>query len=153
MANPAQVVGFQRPWQHGPRRPTAAQAGHSPKPTAAYSGPGWSTRALGVENRTWILTDGRAAWSGFGMGEQWRAQFDAEVSFANGGGLRTEGFRLDIPGQEITDDDLATLFVRHLGLLMVAEVRISAKTILEEPHRGGRGSRSIGRRPLTGWSS
>ncbi|WP_433537048.1 cyclase family protein [Micromonospora sp. CA-249363] len=72
------------------------------------------------------------------MGEQWRAQFDAEVSFANGGGLRTEGFRLDIPGQEISDDDLAALFVRHLGLLMVAEVRISAKTIINEPHKGGR---------------
>ncbi|MGV9211315.1 cyclase family protein [Micromonospora sp. RB23] len=73
------------------------------------------------------------------MGEQWRVQFDADVSFANGGGLRTEGFRLDIPGPEITDDDLAALFVRHLGLLMVAEVRISAKTIIEERHKGGRG--------------
>ncbi|MGW3892891.1 cyclase family protein [Micromonospora chokoriensis] len=73
------------------------------------------------------------------MGEQWRAQFDAEVSFANGGGLRTEGFRLDIPGQDISDEDLAALFVRHLGLLMVAEVRISAKSIFEEPHKGGRG--------------
>ncbi|MET8306548.1 cyclase family protein [Micromonospora sp. NPDC005173] len=73
------------------------------------------------------------------MSGQWRAQFDAEVSFANGGGLRTEGFRLDIPGREITDEDLAALFVRHLGLLMVAEVRISAKTIIEEPHKGGRG--------------
>ncbi|MEU7756079.1 cyclase family protein [Micromonospora sp. NPDC049171] len=70
---------------------------------------------------------------------QWRAQFDAQVSFANGGGLRTEEFRLDIPGPEISDDDLAVLFVRHLGLLMVAEVRISAKTIIEEPHKGGRG--------------
>ncbi|MFG1881847.1 helix-turn-helix domain-containing protein [Micromonospora sp. NPDC049102] len=57
-----------------------------------------------------------------GTGEQWRAQFDAQVSFANGGGLRTEGFRLDVPGQEISDDDLAALFVRYLGLLMVAEV-------------------------------
>ncbi|MFF5177484.1 cyclase family protein [Micromonospora sp. NPDC000316] len=73
------------------------------------------------------------------MGEQWRAQFDAEVSFANGGGLRTEGFRLDIPGREISDEDLAALFVRHLGLLMVAEVHVSAKTIIEEPHKGGRG--------------
>ncbi|MEV4655383.1 cyclase family protein [Micromonospora sp. NPDC049301] len=73
------------------------------------------------------------------MGGQWRAQFDAEVSFANGGGLHTEGFRLDIPGREITDEDLAVLFVRHLGLLIVAEVRISAKTIIEEPHKGGRG--------------
>lgn len=85
------------------------------------------------------MTGGLLTWSGFGVDEQWRAQFDAEVSFANGGGLRTEGFRLDIPGQEISDDDLAALFVRHLGLLMVAEVRISAKTIIEEPHKGGRG--------------
>ncbi|MEH0970810.1 cyclase family protein [Micromonospora sp. CPCC 205546] len=73
------------------------------------------------------------------MGEQWRAQFDAEVTFANGGGLRTDGFRLDIPGRDIADDDLAALFVRHLGLLMVAEVRITGKTLVEEPHKGGRG--------------
>ncbi|MEV6370224.1 cyclase family protein [Micromonospora musae] len=73
------------------------------------------------------------------MSEQWRAQFDAEVSFANGGGLRTEGFRLDLPGREIGDADLAALLVRHLGLLMVAEVRISNVTIIQEPHKGGRG--------------
>ncbi|MFI5486479.1 MULTISPECIES: cyclase family protein [Micromonospora] len=73
------------------------------------------------------------------MGEEWRAQFDAEVSFANGGGLRTDGFRLDIPGREISDADLGALLVRHLGLLMVAEVRISNKTIIQEPHKGGRG--------------
>ncbi|WP_446218374.1 cyclase family protein [Micromonospora sp. IBHARD004] len=73
------------------------------------------------------------------MAEQWRARFDAEVDFANGGGLRTEGFRLDIPGPEISDDDLGILFVRHLGLLMVADVRITEKTIIKEPHKGGRG--------------
>ncbi|MEU6206077.1 cyclase family protein [Micromonospora musae] len=73
------------------------------------------------------------------MSEQWRAQFDAEVSFANGGGLRTEGFRLDLPGREISDAALAALLVRHLGLLMVAEVRISNVTIIQEPHKGGRG--------------
>ncbi|PZG19335.1 cyclase [Micromonospora craterilacus] len=70
--------------------------------------------------------------------DQWRAQFDAEVVFANGGGLTTEGFRLDIPGDGIDDADLAVLFVRHLGLLMVAEVRITNKTIIEEAHKGGR---------------
>ncbi|MFC0004575.1 cyclase family protein [Micromonospora siamensis] len=73
------------------------------------------------------------------MTEQYRAQFDAEIAFANGGGLRTEGFRLDIPGPEITDEALAALLVRHLGLLMVAEVRISEKTIIREAHKGGRG--------------
>ncbi|WP_446212685.1 cyclase family protein [Micromonospora sp. IBSANI012] len=73
------------------------------------------------------------------MGKQYRAQFDAEVTFANGGGLRTDGFRLDIPGPEIDDAALAALFVRHLGLLMVADVRITGRTIIEEPHKGGRG--------------
>ena len=73
------------------------------------------------------------------MAGEYRAQFDADVRFANGGGLRTEGFRLDIAGREITDEELAALFVRHLGLLMVAEVRIDNKMIIEEPHKGGRG--------------
>ena len=73
------------------------------------------------------------------MAAEYRAVFDAEVVFANGGGLRTEGFRLDIPGPEIDDAGLGALFVRHLGLLMVAEVRITNKTIIEEPHKGGRG--------------
>ncbi|TDB72718.1 cyclase family protein [Micromonospora sp. KC723] len=73
------------------------------------------------------------------MTGQHRAQFDADITFANGGGLRTDGFRLDIPGPQIDDDELAALLVRHLGLLMVDEVRISNKTIIEEPHKGGRG--------------
>ncbi|MEU5938333.1 hypothetical protein ABZ807_03940 [Micromonospora sp. NPDC047548] len=37
------------------------------------------------------------------MTGQYRARFDAEVTFANGGGLRTDGFRLDIPGRKIDD--------------------------------------------------
>jgi arylformamidase len=91
------------------------------------------------------------------MAEQWRAQFDAEVSFTNGGGLRTEGFRLDIPGREISDDELGVLFVRHLGLLMVAEVWITEKTIIDEAHKGGRGvhntTASAGGRPAGGAGS
>ncbi|SCE73495.1 cyclase family protein [Micromonospora mirobrigensis] len=75
---------------------------------------------------------------------EYRAVFDAEVVFANGGGLRTDGFRLDVPGPEITDEELAALLVRHLGLLMVAEVRISDRSIVEEPHEGGRGVSGLG---------
>ncbi|MCZ7439742.1 cyclase family protein [Micromonospora sp. WMMC241] len=70
---------------------------------------------------------------------EYRAVFDAEVVFANGGGLRTDGFRLDVPGPDVTDDELAALLVRHLGLLMVGEVRVSNRSVVEEPHRGGRG--------------
>lgn len=71
--------------------------------------------------------------------EQWRARFDAEVTFANGGDLRVRDFRLDIPGADIGDDELAELFVRHLGLLMVDKVRISGRRPLREPHKGSRG--------------
>jgi kynurenine formamidase len=70
----------------------------------------------------------------------WRAQFDAEVTFTNGGTLQAQDFRLDIPGPEIADDALAELFVRHLGLLMVDQVRIRSKVLLREPHKGSRGA-------------
>ncbi len=73
------------------------------------------------------------------MTDEYRVQFDADVSFANGGGLRTEGFRLDIDGADISDDDLAAYFVAHLGLLLVSEVRLTNKQILREPHMGSRG--------------
>ena len=71
--------------------------------------------------------------------EQWRVGFDAEVTFVNGGALQAQGFRLDVPGDSISDDDLAEEFVRHLGLLMVGAVRISSKTLIREPHKGSRG--------------
>jgi len=74
-----------------------------------------------------------------GVSEQWRVQFDAEVTFGNGGDLRVRDFRLDIPGTDIDDGELAELFVRHLGLLMVDKVRISGKRLLREPHKGSRG--------------
>ncbi|WP_419994691.1 cyclase family protein [Streptomyces boninensis] len=71
--------------------------------------------------------------------EQWRVEFDAEVAFANGGALQVQGFRLDVPGDSIEDGELAELFVRHLGLLMVGEVAISNKRMVREAHKGGRG--------------
>ena len=55
---------------------------------------------------------------------EYRAVFDAEVTFANGGGLQAQGFRLDVPGPDVTEAQLAELFVRHLGLLMVGGVRV-----------------------------
>ncbi|WP_328997766.1 cyclase family protein [Kribbella sp. NBC_00709] len=72
--------------------------------------------------------------------EDWRVQFDAAVTFANGGGLQAQGFRLDASGPELSDSDLGELFVRHLGLLMVDKVAISNKQLLREPHKGSRGT-------------
>ena len=79
--------------------------------------------------------------------EQWRVEFDAEVTFANGGDLRVRGFRLDIRDSDIGDEQLGELFVRHLGLLMVGEVRISGKRLIQEQHKGSRGTAATGRTP------
>jgi len=84
---------------------------------------------------------------------EWRVRFDAEVTFGNGGGLQVQDFRLDLPAAliagagseangaepELADEFVAELLIRHLGLLMVEDVRISAKELLREPHRGSRG--------------
>jgi kynurenine formamidase len=67
-----------------------------------------------------------------------RAEFDADVTFLNGGALQTQGFRLDVPGPDVTEADLAARFVRHLGLLMVDQVRLSGVRVFEEAHKGSR---------------
>jgi arylformamidase len=69
---------------------------------------------------------------------EYRAVFDADITFANGGGLQAQGFRLDIPAQDVSEADLADRFVRHLGLLMVEQVRLRNVAVVAEPHRGSR---------------
>ncbi|MET0673060.1 MAG: cyclase family protein [Microbacterium pygmaeum] len=68
-----------------------------------------------------------------------RAVFDFDIRFANGGGLTGEGFRLDLPGADISTADLELLLVRHLGLTLVGSVEITGLEIVEEAHRGSRG--------------
>lgn len=68
--------------------------------------------------------------------------FDADVTFRNGGGLQVQRFRLDVPGSDVAESELATLLVRHLGLLMVDQVRLSEVSVVAEPHRGSRGGPS-----------
>jgi len=75
-----------------------------------------------------------------------RAVFDARVAFANGGGLTAEGFRLDLPTGDETQDEIGRLFVTHLGLAMVGTVELDNLEILQEQHKG---SRAIEARPTT----
>ena len=70
---------------------------------------------------------------------QFRAHFDARVTFANGGGLTAEGFRIDLPGPDADDALVGRLFVQHLGLALVGSVEIENFEIVEEAHRGTRG--------------
>ena len=66
---------------------------------------------------------------------QHRVQFDFEIEFSNGGDLRGRGFRLDIPGQDISDAALIDHLVDDMRLLMVERVRIGNKRIIVEPHK------------------
>ena len=70
---------------------------------------------------------------------EYRAHFDAEIDFVNGGGLRAEGFRLDLPSADLTEAQIGDLLVRHLGLALVGSVALSNLEIVEELHRGSRG--------------
>jgi hypothetical protein len=56
---------------------------------------------------------------------EYRAAFDASVTFANGGGLTVHGFRVDVPDPGIGEAGIAALFVASLGLLMTESVRLS----------------------------
>lgn len=76
----------------------------------------------------------------------YRAVFDARVTFANGGGLTAEGFRLDLPTGDETEQEIGRLFVTHLGLAMVATVELDNFEIVKEQHKG---SRAIEARPTT----
>jgi len=64
-----------------------------------------------------------------------RVQFDFEIEFTNGGGLQGQDFRLDIEGDDISDEELAKYIVEDMRLLMVGEVRILNKKIINEKHK------------------
>jgi arylformamidase len=66
---------------------------------------------------------------------QRRVKFDFEVDFSNGGGLQGQDFRLDIEGEDISEEQLARYIVEDMRLLMVEEVRILNKEIVAERHK------------------
>jgi len=64
-----------------------------------------------------------------------RVKFDFEIDFINGGGIQGQGFRLDIEGDDISNQELAEYIVKDMRLLMVGEVRILNKEIIIEKHK------------------
>jgi hypothetical protein len=50
-----------------------------------------------------------------------RVLFDFEVEFTNGGGIQGQEFRLDIDGDDISDEELARYIVKDMRLLMVVK--------------------------------
>jgi arylformamidase len=73
---------------------------------------------------------------------EYRASFDASVTFANGGGLTATGFRVDVPSPDVDEAGIAALFVASLGLLMTKSVELSNVEVFAEPHKGTRGGPS-----------
>lgn len=71
-----------------------------------------------------------------------RVQFDFEIDFSNGGGIRGHDFRLDIAGDAISDRELADYLVADMRLLMVGAVRIRNKRIIVEAHKRAAAPRS-----------
>ena len=55
---------------------------------------------------------------------QYRAELDFGITFSNGGGLRGEGFRIDITDPGLTEDELGAALIADLGLLMADRVEI-----------------------------
>jgi hypothetical protein len=64
-----------------------------------------------------------------------RVKIDFEIDFSNGGGIQGQDFRLDIEGDDISDEKLAEYIVEDMRLLMVKEVRILRKEIIIEKHK------------------
>jgi arylformamidase len=66
---------------------------------------------------------------------QFRAELDFEITFANGGRLSGEGFRIDVAGPDLDDDELSAALIMDLGLLMADEVRISRRRVFPDRHK------------------
>jgi uncharacterized protein YndB with AHSA1/START domain len=73
---------------------------------------------------------------------RYRAVFDAEVVFSNGGGLQAQGFRVDIPDRDTTAERVGELFVASLDLLMSESITVRNLRVIEEAHKGTRGGPS-----------
>jgi arylformamidase len=73
---------------------------------------------------------------------EYRASFDATIRFSNGGDLTARGFRVDVPSADVSEADIAALFVASLGLLMTDTVELDHVEVFAEPHKGTRGGPS-----------
>jgi kynurenine formamidase len=67
---------------------------------------------------------------------EYRAQFDATVTFSNGGELSARDFRVDVPHAEVSTAEVGALFVASLSLLMVDRVEVTRLRVFPEQHKG-----------------
>lgn len=70
---------------------------------------------------------------------EYRAHFNAVVRFPDGGSLSAEEFRLDLLSAEVSEAEVARLFVHHLGLSPAGSVHLTGLRVVEEAHIPSRG--------------
>jgi arylformamidase len=71
----------------------------------------------------------------------YRAEFDADVTFRDGGGLRAQRFRVDVPHHDVTEAEIAALFLDACRLPDTERVELSGIRVFAEP-RPEAGTRS-----------
>jgi len=64
-------------------------------------------------------------------GGERRVVFDFEVEFLNGGGVQGQDFRLDVHGEDASDESVARTLVAGLRLLMVKQVHILNRRLVD----------------------
>ncbi|TFC90063.1 hypothetical protein E3T19_06860 [Cryobacterium sp. TMT4-31] len=64
------------------------------------------------------------------------------------GGLQAQRFRVDVPGPDVSSEEIARLFVTPLDLLMTESAVVKNVRIIEEAHKGTRGGPGDPRRPV-----
>ena len=78
-------------------------------------------------------------------GPEYRAVFDADVTFANGGGLSAHDFRVDVPSADVSAEAVGRLFIASLDLLLSESVEVRNLRIIQEHHKGTRNGPSDSR--------
>jgi arylformamidase len=66
--------------------------------------------------------------------DDYRAELDFEIIFANGGSLRGREFRIDIAHPGMTEEELAEALVRDLGVLTAQGVDIHSRQVMRARH-------------------
>jgi arylformamidase len=67
---------------------------------------------------------------------EYRAELDFEITLADGGTLRGRDFRIDVDHAGITEDALAEVLARELGLSAGDRVDIHSRQVMRGRHRG-----------------
>ncbi|WP_305785839.1 cyclase family protein [Symbioplanes lichenis] len=68
------------------------------------------------------------------MALQYRAEFDADVTFEAGGTMRVRAFSVDVPHEEASEAEIVASFAAACRLPHIAEITLTGVRVFAEPH-------------------